>query len=277
MQENHGALVGPRSMPFAGGIIPFVNRNLSGNWSSFLPPGEWQNNGITETMACVSFSLLNCIETQEFFLTGKRINYSDRWIAMMSGTTTQGNYLTTVAETVKTYGLVREESWPTPPNYTWNTYYAKPDPATMKKLLLEGADWKKTHKFESEFLTTNLSDILQHIKQCPLQIIKPGHAVENFYTQQEIVNYFDSYAPFQKQIQRSELTDAYKPVLTIKNMRLVNDNGTIYLVGDKGKIGFADMKALEQIQALTSEVPEMGSTAGIPQIKIMETGFTIHS
>lgn len=273
---NHGALTGPRT-GFAGGIIPYVARNETGNWQTYLPLGEWQKQSQVDTMACITFSLLNCIETQEFFLTGKRINYSDRWTAMMSGTTPQGNYLVTVADTVKQFGLVKEESWPTPLNYTWASYYTKPDATTQQNLLSEGAKWLKGHKLQTEFLTTEKDVILKHIKQAPLQIIKPGHAIENFYTVEEVVNLFDSYSPFEKKIARSGLSDVFKPVLTIKEMKLINDGGTIYLVGDLGKIGFADMKALEQIQALTSELPENGSTAGIPQIKIMESGFTVHN
>jgi len=275
--DNHGVITGSRSTAFAGGIVPYVIRNESGNWQPFLPGGEKQSNNNTDTMACVTFSLLNCIETQEFFLTGKRINYSDRWIAKMSGTTPYGNYLQTVANTVQQYGLVKEESWPTPQNYTWDSYYADPDPATLQKLLLEGREWLKSHKLETDWLTTDKDVILKHLKQCPSQIVRPGHAIENFYTEQEVVNYFDSYVPYEKQVQRSVLTDVFKIYLTIKTMRLVNDAGTIYLVGDKGKIGFADMAALEQIKALTTEPIENGSTAGIPQIKIMETGFTFHN
>lgn len=273
---NHGLLNDPR-VHFSAGIIPFVERNSSGNWTNYLPDGERQSNGITDTMACVSFSLINSIQTQEFYLTGKKIKYSKRWLAKLSGTTPSGNYFKTVADTVALYGLVREESWPVPQNYTWQTYYADPDLITRQNLLAEGTEWLKTHKLQSEFLTTSLSDILQHIKQCPLQIGVPGHAIENFYTQQEVINYFDSYIPFTKQTSRTALTDVYKNVLTIKQMRLVNDNNVIYLVGDKGKLGFADMESLTLIQSLTSEPIENGSTAGTPQIRIMEKGFTVHS
>lgn len=273
---NHGVLVGPRSLGFAGGYITYVARNVGGNWTQWLPPGERQSNGITDTMACVSFSVLSCIETQEYFLTGKQINYSDRWLAKLSGTTHAGNYLITVAQTIALYGLVKEESWPVPPNYTWDSYYAEPTPAQKAALLAEGQEWLKTHKFEFEFLTTDKDVILKHIEQSPLQIVIPGHAIENFYTQQDVVNYFDSYGePFKKQTARSTLTDVFKPLLTMKLMRLVNDNGTYYLVGDKGKIGLADLGALNDIKAIES-VEETGSTTGIPQVGIFETGLTYH-
>ncbi len=271
----HGLLTGPRSVTYAG-VIPYIVRNPSGDWTPYLPDGELQR-GQDDSMACVSYSLLHSIETQEYFLTGKRVRYSARWLAKISGTTPAGNYFVTVADTIRRYGLVLESSYPTPPNFTWASYYADIDPATLQNLLLEGSKWLKTHNLASEFRSTDLSDILEQIKQAPLQIGLPGHAVVDFYTPSEIVNYFDTYIPFRKQTGRSNLTDVYKNVLTLKHMlRLVNDNGTIYLVGDKGKVGLADMGALNDMQALDSAPIEMGSTIGVPQVGIFETGLTYH-
>ena len=271
---NHGLINDPRTHDAVAGIIPFVVRNPSGDWIQWLPAGETQSKPV-ETFACVSYSLLHCLETQEYFLTGKRIRYSARWLAKISGTTGAGNYLVSVAQAVQQYGLVREETWPTPANYTWDSFYAEPTPTERQILLAEGQEWLKTHKFQWEWLTTNLADILQHITQCPLQVTLPGHAVQNFFTQQEIVNYFDTYLPFSKTTNRSNLTDAFKPLLTMKLMRLVNDNGTYYLRGDKGKIGLADIGALNALQEIESTT-ETGSTQGIPQVGIFESGLTFH-
>lgn len=274
--ENHGVLTGVRSTPFAGGFIPYVVRNPSGDWTPYLPAGERQSNNLIDTMACVSFSVLNCIETQEFFLTGQKVNYSDRWLAKISGTTMFGNYLVSVAEAIQMFGLVKEESWPKPANYTWESYYANPTPAQMAALVAEGKEWLRTHKFEAEFLSTDKATILKHLQQAPLQIVIPGHAIENFYTQEEAVSYFDSYGePFKKQTTRSALSDVFKPLLTMKLMRLVNDNGTYFLVGDKGKIGLADMGVLNTIKMIET-VEEVGSTTGTAQVGIFESGFTFH-
>lgn len=274
--ENHG-LLRPPDRPIFAGTIPFAVRNPTGDWTNWLPPGERQSNSNVDTMACVSYALNHCIETQELFLTGKKIRYSSRWLAKLSGTTTLGNYLVTVADTVKNFGLVKEESWPTPANYTWATYYAEPTPAQRQILLAEGANWLKTHKLESAPVTTSLSDILTFIQQAPLWVTIPGHAIMNFYTQEEIVNYFDTYIPFQKQIQRSGLLDVFRAVLTMKNMKFINDNGTIWLVGPDGKAGFADMASLQKLQAIDKSQIENGSTVGIPQVGIFESGLpTFH-
>jgi hypothetical protein len=98
----------------------------------------------------------------------------------------------------------------------------------------------------------------------------------NFYSYVDVIKFFDSYSPYLKEAQRSELTNVFKPYLTIMDLQLINDNGTIYLVGDKGKLGFADMESLNLIKSLTSKEIPNGSTTGVPQVKIMEKGYTIH-
>lgn len=277
---NHGVLRGRKDTDFIAGTIPFQERNPSGNWRNYLPPAEWQWKNGKDTMACVTFSLLNSIETQEFFLTGQRVNYSDRWIALMSGTTPQGNYLYAVADTVRKFGLVREESWPAPSSFDWNTYYAQPDAATMKKLLAEGEEWKKTHSLAYEWLTTSLEDIQTHLKHCPLQVVIPGHAIEGFKQVGDIHGYFDSYEPFEKSTWRGNLTDVFKAVLTIndnESMRLILDNGTVYLVGSTGKLGIADKATLDKFKQIDPNI-FTGSTAGIPQVGTAthDDAFIIH-
>lgn len=273
LATNHGALDRPTKPP-TGAEIPYAVRIPNGDWTPYLPEGEVQY-GREDSMSCVSFAVLNCIEAQEFFLTGKRVNYSDRWLAVASGTMRNGNWLQSVADAIRDYGLVKEESWPTPANYTWDQYMAQPSAAERRILLAEGSEWKKTHDFKYGFIQTTKDEMLKYILQCPLQVVRPGHSLCNFYTQQEIIHLFDTYSPFLKQARRVDLSDAARPVLTMKKMRLVNDNGTIWLVGDKGKMGFADMESLNFLQALSSEPIENGSTAGIPSVKVMQKGFTI--
>lgn len=275
LATNRGVIDRPIKPP-TGASIPYVVRNLSGDWDPFLPAGEKQF-GKEDSMACVSFALLNCIEAQEFFLTGKRINYSDRWLAKLSNTQRNGNYLQTVADTVSDFGLVKESSWPAPANYTWSQYYAEPTANERAALLAEGQEWKETHKFEFGFIQTLRDELLKYILQAPIQIVIPGHSVMNFFSAAELVKYFDTYEPFKKQTNRSSLTDAARAILTMKNMiRLIDDNGTIYLIGDTGRIGLVDMKALETIKKLDSAPIEKGSTEGTPVLGMFESGLTFH-
>src|SRR3990167_2756789 len=112
--KNRGVLVGDRSTDYRAGLVsgnlPYEVRT-DGNYEPWLPPGEWQANDNGDSMSCVSFGALNAIETEENRQTGKQINYSDRWIAKMSGTTPQGNYLWKVLDAIREYGLVNEESY----------------------------------------------------------------------------------------------------------------------------------------------------------------------
>src|SRR5207247_8242189 len=107
--------------------------NPSGDWTAYLPSAENQSTHIVDTMACVTFSCLNVIETQIKFLTGREVNFSDRFIAKLSGTTQQGNTVQNVLDAIRKYGLVLEEEWPTDLNFNWDQYYAPVPDEVIKK------------------------------------------------------------------------------------------------------------------------------------------------
>src|SRR3990167_1285035 len=88
-----------------------VTRVRNGQWDNHLAGLELQRKGGLETMACVSFSLLNCLETIHKF-EGYELNYSDRALAKMSGTTKNGNSMRQVADTARNQGLAHEIVWP---------------------------------------------------------------------------------------------------------------------------------------------------------------------
>jgi len=64
------------------------------------------------------------------------------------------------------------------------------------------------------------------------------------------------------------------PLFRKETMRLVNDNGTYFLVGNKAKMGLNGIEALVFFRKLTSE-EETGSTAGIPQLGVFENQLGI--
>lgn len=277
LATNRGVINRPVKPP-TGADIPYVVRNPSGIWTPWLSEGEPQVVNGFEPMDCVSHALINSIEAQEYFLTGKQVHYSKRRLAQKSKTQRDGNYLQTVADTAKE-GLVREETWPVRGN-TWETFYAQPTKAEEAILLAEEKAWTIHHKLDFGFIETTKESMMKYILQCPPQIVFPSHSTMNyktFTTPQEIVYFFDSYNPWLKQIQRSALTDAARPVLTMKNMiRLINDNGTIWLAGDTGRMGMVDMKTLETFKKLDSAPIENGSTTGLPTIILWEFGVTGH-
>src|SRR3990167_6131282 len=96
--KNLGIIEGEfYSTTYVGGTIPYEVRNLSGDWTPWLPVGEKQA-GKEDWMDCVSRAFTNVIEIFEKFFTGKESNYCDREIALGSGTTRKGNYVDKVCE-----------------------------------------------------------------------------------------------------------------------------------------------------------------------------------
>lgn len=268
---NDGVILGRRPTDYVHGLVgslPYEIRNQSGDWTDYLPSTERQSNRNTDTMACVTYSLLNVIETQIKFLSGKDSNYSDRWLAKMSGTTTTGNYLWKVADTVRLKGLVPQELWPEPADYTWDSYYSD----IPLEIQSKGLEFLKNWTIAYEWIELTPESLLKHLKHAPLQVVIPGHAIEcfSFYEPGDVVRYFDTYDPFYKSSNLSHLSDALKVVLIRKEpMRLVNDSGTVYIVGEKGKIGLADEGLYTALKEITTE--ETGSTTGLTQTKVIES------
>jgi hypothetical protein len=253
-----------------GGTIPYEIVLPSGDWRSFLPTAEKQKNP-TETMACVTFSDLSCLEIQHKQQTGIEPNWSDRFIAKLSGTTINGNRFDVVADTVRLSGVVKEQDWPYISG--WDNFYAPiPQSVIDKASKLDVA---------YEAITPAETELLYHLKQAPLQIsIKlpfPNHAVCLIHIDNGLAYYFDSYSPFVKSIAVNKIARAFKIVLKTKEeqMKLVNDKGTVYLVTgnkDKRKIGIADLQSL----GLFGDEPQIPmDTSGIKEYNTIVDAKTI--
>src|SRR5258708_1025915 len=135
--ENTGVIEGSGTPSlWIAGQIKYEVRNPSGDWRNYLPTEEHQYSNNTDTMACVSFSCNNDLEIQSKFL-GSEVTLSDRFLAKMSGTTKDGNYLDKVANTARNVGLVTEDLWPAPNNYTWDFYYSPIPQEVINKAVKE--------------------------------------------------------------------------------------------------------------------------------------------
>lgn len=119
----------------------------NGDWTKYVPKGEKQNRNGNETMSCVSQSAMNAIEIiinyylylvnqkkaneeQEKIINIFKIfelikngeaNFSDRYIAKLSGTTYRGNSQDKVADAIRHYGLIPEDDWTWVDG--WDEYY----------------------------------------------------------------------------------------------------------------------------------------------------------
>lgn len=183
--KNLGVIIQPNPKDWVAGSLPYEELNPSGDWTPYLPVAENQATHHTDSMACVTFSCLNVIETQIKFFTGKEVNFSDRFIAKMSGTTQFGNSVQNVLNAINKYGLVLEEDYPTDPEFNWDQYYAE-IPQSVK----DKAD--QSIKVQYEF---HYSDYAKQLKHLPLEMIveknNPYHSVEMVNTTQQ----FDHYTP----------------------------------------------------------------------------------
>lgn len=186
----------------AGGAsgIEFKQYNHLGDWTTLLPSFERQNSVYMDSMACVTFSALNCLESQMrghlayqrlpavlikelkdlgYYNDRLEFNLSDRFTAKMSGTTRQGNYFVNVWDSIRKHGVIPEADWAYPrdqrtPAFDWDDYYKEiPQELKDKGLkFLEILD-KYGFKIAYEWVPTSLPSISQHLYQAPIQIAAP--------------------------------------------------------------------------------------------------------
>lgn len=156
-----------------GGISGIADAPLvqDGQWDAWLPTFEPQSEatptGEFDAMACVSFSALNCLETLFNRKYSFDKNYSDRFLAKMSGTTPNGNDFSTVADTIQSAGDVPETEWPYPPDASWQTYYADIPENVKTDALALPAQWNIQYEYLPDHLPATLKDALRY---GPLQV-----------------------------------------------------------------------------------------------------------
>jgi hypothetical protein len=146
------------------GIVPEVLQE-SGDWTEFLPVYEPQK--ITyDTMSCVTFSALNCLETMYSRRYGIEENFSDRFTAKVSRTTPSGNYLSRVANSILNYGMVSEALWPYGGN-NWSAYMAD----IPLDLIQAGQNSLDKYKINWEWVVErDAKTIMEALTYSPLQV-----------------------------------------------------------------------------------------------------------
>ena len=147
--------------------VPFEEINPSGDWTSDLPVTELQKlNGI-EPFSCVSHTILTCCEILIKKKYGLVRNYSDRFLAAVSGTKDGGNSPQVVCEFLRKIGVVPEELWPFGPDIdSFDKFYA-PIPPKLYELAREfNEEWE----FKHEFVPSTDETIEKALKCSPLGI-----------------------------------------------------------------------------------------------------------
>lgn len=215
--------------------IVFEERIASGDWTKYLPTGEKQRF-IFDTSSCVTFSALNVIEAQlkwmlknnklplttiQFleqagYLKGEEFNFSDRFTAIMSGTTDKGNSLVKVWDSIRKDGLLPESDLPFGGTTFAEYHNAKeitPAMKTKAKKILEYFsfmyDWV-AYDGEFGFTKAEIDASKKILKHVPLHMGVPvpaTHAVTMYYMNDEKYGRFDHYEPFMR-----DEKIKYKPV-----------------------------------------------------------------
>jgi len=207
------------------------------NWKPFRPAGELQKrSNAGETMACVTYSAMNCLETvinyfiflvkneeaepyqQEIVKVFERFNlikngeanFSDRYIAKLSGTSVRGNNQKNIADAIRHYGLVSEDMWPYADG--WSNFYSNiPD-----EIIKSGQELLKYIEFSYEWVNPVQFNEVKVFAPIQTSVyawgnkvngiyqrteLSKNHAVDNDYFEMDKYDgIFDSYNPFDKKV-----------------------------------------------------------------------------
>lgn len=148
------------------------------NWLDYIGVHEQQNQPRNnfDSLSCVSFSALNAIEVMLKRKYGEDYNFSDRFTAIMSGTTEQGNYFIEVAKSIVRDGVNPELAFPYPDvgvtGDRWGKYHSKDN--VTDELVEMGKVFLGLYKPMFEWV--DLSDktkIKEYLKYSPIQISTP--------------------------------------------------------------------------------------------------------
>ncbi len=217
------------------GASPIVSAevNPTGDWRDYLPSQERQYKEFSfDTMSCTAFSALNICETYiNFFLqTGKltdshkvilqdyideqgKVNFSDRFTAIMSGTTKEGNYFQNVWESIRKDGLLPEKDLLFG-GTTWDEYHDTTKITEAMKIKAKKILDVFSFLYEWVSFTPN-TDFSIPLKHAPLQgaVNNATHAVEL----PSATYIFDTYPPFLFE-RLSLVSYSMKGIVTIKNI-----------------------------------------------------------
>ena len=240
MKKQYGLIYQePRIQDYVFGAGALIKKDIlepGCDWSDYLPLMERQNAVYMDSMACVTFSALNCLETLLLRKYGVLYNFSDRFIAKLSGTTKQGNSAVAVPDTIRKNGLLLEVGWVYPnqrrtPPFTWDDYYADIPSSliTEAKLFLTqfeiGYEWIPAEKFTENlqygpiqvFVRAWYDKNKDGVYESPsnvnfnhaVELIKPHHV-------------FDSYEPGIKQLEAGYDFSPYGLQFTINKITMLD-------------------------------------------------------
>lgn len=199
MQNNPLTIVKQAKDWVFGGVSGITYKDQGGILETDLPDGERQSAPKFDTQGCVSWTILDCTETDSnkhyrlgawseqnktemealALQSNGKFNESDRYLAEVSETTRRGNEVQKVVDTLRRDGTVGEKIWPFTQDMDWDTFYQDP-PALIHSVA------KKFHYYfdvQYEWVvmdgkpTGNFANVAEclkyHTKQSPVLIAAP--------------------------------------------------------------------------------------------------------
>lgn len=185
-----------------------------GDWRNYLPVGEPQYlYSKFDTMSCTTFSALNVIETWCNYLIEQKkvsenqiatlkslgylndlgkIDFSDRFTAIMSGTKEIGNYFQAVLDSARVqHGLLPEKDFPFG-GESWPEYHNKS--LITEEMLAKAKKILTIFKIHYEWTPVN-DTLFNALKQAPIQCAIPVTATHAVMLP-KLDYIFDTYPPF---------------------------------------------------------------------------------
>ncbi len=204
----------------------FASGEVSGvpvDWSKYLPEGENQYVPFTfDSLSCTSFSALNVIEMMfkqidlpiehKIFLESNgyyknvEINFSDKFIAITSGTTKNGNSFQNVGNAIRHNGLIPDSMLPFGNEKTWEDWHNKNQ--INSKMIDLGKEFVRYFDISYYFVYFSNDGVVNddyrksmenNIANAPLQIAIPfaaTHATSMYKMDKNTFYIYDTYDPF---------------------------------------------------------------------------------
>jgi len=277
---------------YMAGKSPIVHevRIFDGNWSEYATDFELQKQNGFEAMDCVTQAIINSVQSQMNWMiaTGKmprkifeflqknhcivdgQVQFSKKFIAILSETTPLGNYLTKVAQTVREMGCIPEIMLPIS-GKNWDEFYNKgqitKEMRDFGKKLFDKDNDNAFFTLQYEWVVTpntgglledQRTEMMHELRQAPLVIAKSGHCILKILGINKVRwGILDSYKPFLRDKKWAFNAPWVLKVvvdLKVKNnkpMKIVKieSSPNIYLIsGDnKKKIMIVDMPSLDAL------------------------------
>ena len=233
------------------------------------PIGESQKS-IDDNWGCASYATTHAIESQIKVQTGKTVNISPRFLAIMSGTIPGvGNYASKVFHTADVIGWLDASDCPEPTGAWTNAeYYGfNITPELLAKAKRNRMEWDVDYKLNN----VTLADL----DVSPLLAWVPQYTANHFVEVLDENTRFDSYIPYVRPL--GSVQKFFQFIIKRKdNMQLIKQVGTstYFLVGKKNgqrvKAGINGVEYLNLMLRLTDEIGEEDLTS-VPEVNVIET------